>query len=166
MTTVDRVCAALDRHAIPYAVIGAAALATYGVARSTFDVDLLTTDVRALQRGVWGDVAADIRRGDLDDPLAGVVRVVEGTDRPVDVVVGKHAWQTRAIQRARPISGAAPVVQARDLILLKLYAGGAQDFWDVRELLKHSDASLAGEIEHDVAELPELQRRWRSITAG
>ena len=28
------------------------------------------------------------------------------------------------------------VVRSRDLVLLKLYAGGTQDLWDVRELLQ------------------------------
>ena len=166
MTTLDRVRAALDRHSIPYALIGAAALASYGVARSTFDVDLLTTHPRALDPDVWKEFAADIRRGDLDDPLAGVVRVVEGADRPVDIIVGKHAWQARAVDRARRSGDETPVVQQRDLVLLKLYAGGAQDFWDVRELVKHSDTSLAGEVESDLADLPaEFRRRWQSIAA-
>jgi hypothetical protein len=70
------------------------------------------------------------------------VRLTEGADRPVDIVVGKHAWQTRAIERAHRPEAGAPVVQPRDLILLKLYAGGAQDVWDVRELVKHVGGSI------------------------
>ena len=44
MTLVDRVSARLQAAGIPHALIGAAALAAAGVARSTFDIDLLTVD--------------------------------------------------------------------------------------------------------------------------
>jgi hypothetical protein len=167
MTALDRVRAALDHHGVAYALIGAAALAARGIARSTFDIDLLTTEVRALDPTIWtafaeGDL--DIRRGDLDDPLAGVVRITVGADRPVDVIVGKHPWQTRAIARAEAISGGPPVVLARDLVLLKLYAGGAQDLWDIRELLALDDASLDGDVTADLSALPaDVQRRWESV---
>lgn len=167
MTALDRVRAALDRHHLPYALIGAAALAARGIARSTYDIDLLTTDPRALDAPVWTTFprdAIDIRRGDLDDPLAGVIRITLDADRPIDIVVGKHPWQTRAIARAEPIAGGPPVVLARDLILLKLYAGGAQDLWDIRELRALGDRSLDADVTVDVSTLPEeLQRRWESV---
>jgi hypothetical protein len=167
MTALEPVAAILDGHAIAYALIGAAALAARGVVRSTLDIDLLTTDRRAFESSLWAPLTAhvDIRVGDADDPLAGVIRIAaDDEDRVVDIVVGKHQWQTRAVSRAEQLADGRRVVLARDLILLKLYAGGAQDFWDVRELLKHSDASLAGEVESDVAEMPaEFHRRWQSI---
>jgi hypothetical protein len=164
MTTLDRVCDVLDRHRTPYALIGAAALASYGVARSTFDIDLLTTDQRVLQTEMWIGLDTDVRRGDLDDPLAGVVRFSDGVERPVDLVVGKHAWQARAVARARRPGDGLPVVEARDLVLLKLYAGGTQDLWDVRELLKQSPATLAHEVEQDLTDLPvEFRQRWRDL---
>jgi hypothetical protein len=167
MTALDRVCAVLDEHHVPYALIGAAALAARGVARSTYDIDLLTTGVGALDSALWASFpadAVDIRRGDLDDPLAGVVRITIDTNRPVDVVVGKHAWQARAIARAEPIAGGPPVVLARDLILLKLYAGGAQDLWDIREILALGDPSLQAEVTTDISVLSEaVQQQWASL---
>lgn len=169
MTALDRVRATLDQNQLSYALIGGAALAARGIARSTFEIELLTTEVRVLDRTVWtaslaGDI--DIRRGDLDDPLAGAVRITLGTDRPVDVIVDKHPWQTRAVARAEPISGGPPVVLACDLVLLKLYAGGAQDLWDIRKLLALGDASLAIDVTADLSALPaDLQRRWESVRA-
>lgn len=167
MSALDRVRAALDQHQLPYALIGAAALAARGIARSTFDIDLLTTNLRALEPAVWAAFPADaidIRRGDLDDPLAGVIRITLAADRPVDVVVGKHAWQTRAVARAEAITGGPPVVLARDLVLLKLYAGGTQDLWDITELLALGDESLNVDVTADLSALPEqLQRRWESV---
>lgn len=167
MTALEPVTAILDRHSVSYALIGAAALAVRGVARSTFDIDLLTMDSRVFDATTWASLAndVDIRRGDADDPLAGVVRVASDHDRPVDIVVGRHAWQARAIERAECV-GDSPlrVVLARDLVLLKLYAGGAQDLWDIRELLQHSPASLVNEVESDLdAGLSDMRERWRSL---
>ena len=137
MTLLDRVVGLLTLHQVPHALIGAAALAARGIARSTYDIDLLTTDKRVLNAGLWAalgapEVLVDIRRAGADDPLGGVVRMEAPLERPVDVILGRDAWQTRALERAeRPDQGPA-IVLSRDLILLKLYAGGAQDIWDVR----------------------------------
>ena len=53
MTLFDQVLALLNAYRVPHALIGAAALAAHGVARSTYDIDLLTTDARVLGRGLW-----------------------------------------------------------------------------------------------------------------
>ena len=157
MTLLDRVVQLLTELEIDHALIGAAALAARGVARSTFDIDLLTTDRRVLAPGVWqplrgGGVIIDARPGDVDDPLAGVVRIEQQGERPVDIVVGKHRWQARAVERAERWPGAVPVVTSRDLVLLKLYAGGAQDLWDIRELLQATgDERLMTEVGEDLA---------------
>jgi hypothetical protein len=52
-TLLDLVADVLDEGRVPFAVIGAAALAVHGVSRSTQDIDLLTTDLRLLQRTFW-----------------------------------------------------------------------------------------------------------------
>jgi hypothetical protein len=152
---------------VAHALIGAAALAAAGISRSTVDLDLLVTDRRVLSSPFWQPLAAagaavDVRRGDDEDPLAGVVRIELGDDRPVDVVVGRAAWQARAIARARTGLAPVPVVEPRDLVLLKLYAGGPQDLWDVRQLLAlPAGERWAAEVESDLTGLPEeLLRRW------
>jgi hypothetical protein len=172
MTLLARVCGLLDAARVPHALIGAAALAARGVARSTYDIDLLTTDVRVLAAGFWDvlrttGVGVDIQRGDVDDPLGGVVRITAAGERPVDVVIGKWRWQGRAVERAdRPPEG-PPVVTARDLVLLKLYAGGTQDLWDVRALLELPErARLIAQVDDDLAELPaEMRARWGELRA-
>lgn len=170
MTAFERVCGVLNDAAIAHALIGASALAARGVARSTYDIDLLTTDGRALEPGLWESLSADgfrvdIRRGDADDPLGGVVRLETASERPVDVILGKLAWQQRAVARAEIIAGGPPVVLARDLVLLKLYAGGPQDLWDVRELLRQPEsAQLADAVTADLAALsPEMRARWLAL---
>ena len=170
MTLLQRVLRLLDAEGVSAALIGAAALAARGVARSTYDIDLLTTDGRVLVRELWTpvlehDTDVDVRRGDADDPLAGVVRVTAADERPVDVVVGKWSWQARAVQRAERADDGPAVVRARDLVLLKLYAGGTQDLWDVQALLEQTDSDvLAAEVDEDLASLPAAMRdRWQTV---
>jgi hypothetical protein len=161
----------LDHCRISYALIGAAALAVRGVARSTFDLDLLATDVRALDADTWCDLVdqgprVTIRRGDAEDPLAGVVRIEAADERPVDVIVGRPGWQDGAVRRAEPIEiegSVIPVVQASDLILLKLYAGGSQDSWDIEQLLAAGDRErVIAAVDREVGSLPAHARaRWR-----
>ena len=57
MSLLDRVHRLLADQQIGHALIGAAALAARGIARSTYDIDLLTVDGRVLQDSVWGDLA-------------------------------------------------------------------------------------------------------------
>jgi hypothetical protein len=164
VTLLDAVAGLLTRERVPHALIGAAALASAGVARSTFDVDLLTTDQRVLAPAFWTPFAEDpvtvaARRGDDDDPLAGVVRLERTGDRPVDVIVGRHGWQADAVARATAAGGGIPVVQPADLVLLKLYAGGTQDLWDIRELLAlPGGEALTRAVDRALDHLPQFMR--------
>jgi hypothetical protein len=167
MIVLERVLALLAERAVPHAVISAAALAARGVARSTYAIDLLATDRAVLFPSSLRElrdagVAVETRTGDLDDPLAGVVRIEAAGERPVDVIVGRHPWQARALTRAEHPPGGPPVVAARDLVLLKLYAGGTQDLWDVRELLQLAGAAeLVVQVEEELAGLPgDMRARW------
>ena len=170
MTLLERVTSLLTAHQIPFALIGAAALAARGIAHSIFDIELLTTDRRVLDLGLWTplsgtDVGADVRHGDPDDPLAGVVRLESPGERPVDIVVGRYAWQSRAVASAERLQGGTPVVTPRDLILLKLHAGGAQDLWDIRELLALPGADdLVAAVTDGLDECsPALRVTWDAL---
>ena len=168
MNAFERVCDVLDTHHVPYALIGAAALAARGIARSTYDIDLLTTNAAVLDAALWTSfgATAQIRRGDVDDPLAGVVRIAVTGDRPVDVVVGKHGWQALAVERAERVGQGPPIVLARDLVLLKLYAGGTQDLWDIHELLEADTQTLRADVTADLENMsPEMRRRWDASRA-
>jgi hypothetical protein len=172
MTALDRVLRALDDRGVPFALIGAAALAVKGIARSTYDIDVLVMSREVLVASWWdalreAGTEIDLRRGDSDDPLAGVVRVQSTSTRPVDIVVGKHAWQARAIARADRFTGMPPVVSTCDLILLKLYAGGTQDLWDIRELLRLPGAErLIEDVEADLTQMSlSIRRLWTDVSA-
>lgn len=171
MTSLDRVTTLLDAAAIAHALIGAAALAVHGVSRSTYDVDLLVTDARALDPRTWDALppaAAEIRRGTAGDPVAGVVRVRIPDDREIDVVVGRLGWQHDILSRAERLRIGArdiPVARPADLVLLKLFAGGSQDAWDIEQLLAaHPIGELVSEVEARLDALPgEARRLWERI---
>jgi hypothetical protein len=167
------VSALLRRRQTPFAMIGAGAMAVHGVSRSTADLDLLTMDATCLDRAAWRalepSTTVDVRVGDSDDPLGGVVRFTRSDERDLDLIVGRPTWQEEAIRRAalRTEDG-IPVVTLPDLILLKLYAGGSQDGWDVEQLLAIDVAgNAAGEVEARLDALPHDSRRmWERIRSG
>ncbi len=172
MSLVDEIRSTLDAAGIRHALIGALALSAYGVNRATADLDLLTTDASCLVPEFWVDlrrrgIGVEVRKGDLTDPLAGVVRFQVSGESVIDVVVGKHTWQAKVLERAEPIGGTL-VVRAADLVLLKLYAGGLQDAWDVQQLLARPfREELIREVELRLSELPGRCRElWRKVRQG
>jgi hypothetical protein len=176
VSLLAEVLGALAGAGIRAALIGGEALALRGASRATADSDLLTADERVLQSHLWkalerAGAKVEVRHGDADDPLKGVVVFRAEGERPVDLIVGRHRWQEEIVRRAEPMEfdGAQMAVPgAADLILLKLYAGGPQDAWDVAQLLATGErAALAAEVERHLPELPaECRTLWRSIRAG
>jgi hypothetical protein len=163
---------ALSRHRLSCAIIGATAMAAHGVARATMDIDLLLIGRDCLDSPVWHElqergIDVEIRRGDHDDPLDGVVQLRQAGSAPIDVIVGSTLWQRRVVERATTLDlfgTLVPVAEARDLVLLKLYAGSPQDCWDVSRLLEVADKSLAHAVTDEIDALPEeAQELWRSI---
>lgn len=175
MSLLAEVLRVLERERVPHALIGAAALAIHGVSRSTADIDLLSVDATILRGEAWGELerpgrAVRILKGDAEDPLVGSVRVGEGSEI-VDVVVGRHAWQREIIETAERLSLGElemPVARPAALVLLKLYAGGPKDAWDIRALLEVLDhaADVVDEVERVVPQLPADARRLWSRLRG
>lgn len=173
MSLLREVTTHLESLGVRFALIGAAAMAFHGTSRATLDIDLFLIDARVLDPDLWSDVLpgsveVTIRKGDLDDPLAGVVRLSTEGERDVDLVVGKRSWQRDVIERAVPGSYSSVdlgVVEPADLVLLKLYAGGPQDAWDIRQLLSsESAADLARTTAERIHQLPEDARElWARI---
>jgi hypothetical protein len=123
-----------QRH-VAYCVIGGLALAVHGHARYTADVDLLTMDRRVLDDAFWASAPrrVEVRRGDGDDPLAGLVRWP--AIPPHDLVVGRgHAMSVAVATAEYDSTLGAPVASATALVLLKLEAGGPQDLNDILSL--------------------------------
>jgi len=172
----EEVTAELERLGIPYCVIGAVALAAHGVPRGTMDFDLFALSTEVLDPAVWSRLAdrtgVDVRRGDPQDPLLAVVRFTgEDAAEIVDIVVGRGGWQRGVLARATAVrigTRELPVATAADLVLLKLYAGGPQDAWDIEQLLGACEPGVVGEVDARVEALPsdarELWARLRGST--
>ena len=169
---LDVIIDELERCRVPFALIGAAALAVHGISRSTLDIDLLVTDRRVLDASLWagvaGDIERDIRLGDDTDPLAGVIRFRATGERDVDIVVGRGGWNADVVAHAEIASHRGrdlPTARVEDLILLKLYAGGSQDRWDIEQLLARSDqATVVKAVERSLTRLPvHAQRLWKVL---
>jgi len=173
VSLLARVSEVLKAQGIPHVLVGASALSIHGVIRSSLDVDLFTVDRACLDPRIWDGLAAEgvgveVRKGDPDDPLAGVVRFEVAMELPLDVVVGKHLWQRKAIERAANATFMGvdvPVLSGVDLILLKLFAGGPQDAWDIQQLLDGPEReSLVQGVEQELPTLPRAcSTLWRRI---
>ncbi|MFM8535012.1 MAG: hypothetical protein ACKOEC_15725, partial [Acidimicrobiia bacterium] len=168
--TIDPIIQLLESRGAPYALIGGHALAARGFPRFTVDVDLMTTAAWILDGPVWAELqqqgaAVDRRRGDIDDPLAGVVHLLlpDGTD--VDLVLAKYQWEADVVGRAEPMlirpGLRVPVPLASDLILLKLAAGGSLDLRDAATLLSADRQRLVREVEARLDSVrPDVRRAW------
>ncbi|MCP4899440.1 MAG: hypothetical protein GY906_20945 [bacterium] len=176
MQLLAKVVEVLKEHEIDFVVIGASAMAVHGVSRSTLDIDLLTIDQRALRKGIWASLIGEkaeviVRFGDVQDPLRDVVQIESAAQRPIDLVVGHGGWQTEIFPRAvRGVVGGVkvPIAEKMDLILLKLYAGGQQDLWDIQQLLgtDHSEG-LQDRVETALEDLPAgMRKSWLRIVGG
>lgn len=157
----------LTDRGISFCLIGARAMAFHGVVRSTLDTDFLTTDRNVLSATFWSDLAdagVDVRKGDFDDPLAGVVRITVPNDQ-VDVVVAKYKWQKAVVERATEMEfggSATPVARKADLILLKLWSAGGLDIRDVHDLAR--DPEVLPEVDRLVSDLADdVQQLWQRV---
>ncbi|MEO8379699.1 MAG: hypothetical protein ABI779_08550 [Acidobacteriota bacterium] len=173
---LELVVGALESLGTPYAVIGGQAVAMRGHPRLTVDYDFLTADRRVFQRNVWTSVEekgaiVDVRKGNPDDPLAGVVHITLLDEHDVDVVVAKWKWEQTVIERAERLvlqGISVPVPRTSDLILLKLAAGGYLDLQDVHALLHAGHREqLIREVNHIINALPaDAQESWKRIVTS
>jgi hypothetical protein len=173
VTLLGDVAATLEGRGIAFAVVGAGAMAVRGVIRATLDLDVLVVEPACLEPALWQGLRqagtdVELRHADAPDPLAGVVRLRRGDAEQVDVLVGRGAWQAQLIARASLHDlgeTRVPVATTPDLILLKLYAGGPQDAWDVLELLSGDEAdAVTAEVDRRVTALPaEARGLWARL---
>jgi hypothetical protein len=137
--------------------------------RATLDSDLLVATGDVVHNAFWSHfsprAAVEIRPGDVNDPLAGVVRLRRRTEQ-TDVIVGRP-WVRHMLDRTTRIhvgGDTLPVVDRADLILLKLFSAGPQELLDVRLLLERGGEELPEHIERRLSGVPtEIARTWRGI---
>jgi hypothetical protein len=153
-------------------LIGGLALAFYDVVRATKDLDLLIllspAEMAKLAEQLTADgLPATARKGAPGDPVLGVVVVQVPVGRgqlTCDLLLSSARWQADAVRNARTfeVEGSpVRVVQARDLFLLKLHAGGPQDLLDASQLLRMQDEATGSAWKNAAANMhmgEELER--------
>ena len=172
MSVLEAVAHVLQSMGAPYALIGGRAVGARGHPRMTLDYDFLTSDARVLTRDPWkeleeGGASVDPRKGDFDDPLAGVVHITFANGVEADVVLAKWKWEWEILERSEPLDVGGvvvPVPLTSDLILLKLAAGGPIDLQDVVALLAMDRERLVREVDLKVDRvLPEVLAAWGRV---
>ncbi len=168
---VKMVLRLLNDAGIPYAIVGAVALAQYVEPRFTHDLDLMVLvedgpKVRRLLEPYYGRGAVNV-----------MFFEVEGTQ--VDVLLARLRYERHAVRRAMDIlidDVPAKVVDVRDLVLMKLLAAWErpqetdrqQDRVDIQRLLTHhghkltpDDIAYIAERLRELCFLPEEVARWQ-----
>ena len=141
------VVAALTRQNIDYAVIGAMAASVHGVVRASLDADaLLSSPVEQLKNLAteFKDLGleTDLRRGDVADPIAAVLRVSDSFGNSVDLLTGLRGFPDDAFSRVIRVSfhgTSLRIIGLEDFIAMKLFAGGPLDIHDARRAIKAAD---------------------------
>jgi hypothetical protein len=166
LDVVDR----LNSFQIPYAIAGAFAVACYGVPRYTGDGDSVVwmkdttkTPVELKDDFIASGYRAELRQGDIDDPIALAIRIVDEFKNRVDLLIAVRGMDPDASKRCinAPIMDAmVRVIGAEDLIGMKMFAGGPQDVLDVRGILQVWGERLNPDL------LRKVARRYGRDVAG
>lgn len=137
----------------------------------TVDFDFLSSDPRILDPETWRtlehDARLDVRRGDADDPVAGVAHLQFTDGAEVDVLLARWKWEAAVIERAERLDLGGFVVAVpttSDLVLLKLAAGGPLDLQDVIALVRTDPDRIVREVDDKVGSvLPDVTALWAGI---
>ena len=147
----------LNRENVPYAVVGAMAASVHGVVRASMDADaVLSLTTRALaeveRQFRAAEFRTELRLGDADDPIAGVLELSDELGNRVDLLVGLRGLEAAAFSRVLevPFQGERlRIIGREDFIAMKLFAHGPQDV---------ADAEFAVAAAGDDLNLPLLKR--------
>lgn len=155
----------LNNREVPYVIIGAFAASFYGVIRASLDADAV---IPVLTPGDTKDLTLHLksaglnvcyRKGDLDDPISGVINIEDRFSNRVDLLMGIRGMPHEVF--ARCTEGqfkdvAIKLVSLEDFIALKIMAGSPKDIGDVEGVMNVS----AEKIDTDL--LKQITARYGS----
>ncbi|MGA2861429.1 MAG: hypothetical protein ACLQFT_07380 [Steroidobacteraceae bacterium] len=144
------VAAVLQREQVDYAVIGAMAAAVHGVVRASLDADAVlsftTQDAQRLEQAfIAAGFHAELRRGDLDDPIACLLALTDTYGNRVDLLIGLRGLEAATFSRTIevPFMGQSlRFVSREDFLAMKVAANGPQDIEDARNVIAAAGDSL------------------------
>ncbi len=130
----------LQRENVDYAVIGAFALSLHGAIRGTTDVDalLFTTPQHLVRLRTVFDragFATELRRGDPEDPILGMLVLSDSHNNHVELLSGLRGMDPAISSRTVEVQFLGVdlrFVGREDLIAMKCFAGGPQDLIDAQ----------------------------------
>lgn len=147
---LGRLAGAFERHDVPYAFAGGLALAPYGAARATVDIDVvIAADPTIVARA--REAAADAGLTQTNRRIASFKRIsllrmvaignAPGEPIAVDLLLVPGALESSVLKRTRAIPiGAvdAAFASPEDIVLLKLLRLTDQDMVDIRTLARRN----------------------------
>ena len=142
----------LNKSRIPYAIVGAFAASFYGLVRASLDADAvisieknkekLEKFLTFLREETW---KTDIRQGDSNDPVRGVINIQDKFKNRVDLLTGISGMREDIFDRVMPASflkTKIKIVGIEDFIAMKIFAGSAKDIQDVVGVLQVSTKKI------------------------
>jgi hypothetical protein len=139
---------------INYAVIGALAASIHGVVRASMDADaVLSIRVQEAKEleirfGAEG-FQTELTRGDLEDPIPGLLKITDAHGNRVDLLLGLRGMEPEAFSRVLdvPFQGVTlKFIGREDFIAMKLFAGGPVDLVDAARAISAARDSLDLEL--------------------
>ena len=144
----------LATQGVRYAVIGAMAAAVHGVVRASLDADAVVTlpvqEARALRQSlIEAGFEAQLRVGDVDDPIPALLEIRDRHGNRVDLLIGLRGMDPEALNRTRQVVLAGTtleIVGREDFVAMKAFAGGPVDLADARAVMDLDRGSLDVEL--------------------
>jgi hypothetical protein len=142
----------LTRLSVPSAVVGGFAVSFHGVVRGTDDADATVwlkgtslDQAGLLQELKRAGFQAELRAGEADDPIAGVIVVHDKFGNRTDLLLGVRGMDPAASSRAVAstlLGSPVKIIGAEDLMAMKIFAGGSRDLEDARNVLQVQGSRL------------------------
>ncbi|MBI3318746.1 MAG: nucleotidyltransferase [Candidatus Omnitrophica bacterium] len=142
------VIAVLNKHRVPYAVVGAFAASFYGVVRASMDADAVVSlrsvavNVETLMKEFQGaGFKTAYRSGDARDPIGAVLNIEDGFENRVDLLARVRGMGEDVFSRAvetRFMGRTIRMIGPEDFIAMKIFAGGPKDLSDATGVLEVS----------------------------
>ena len=139
---------------IEYAVVGALAASIHGAVRASMDADVVLSVGVPQAEGIGQKLKTagfqtELIRGDFDDPIPALLKVVDQHGNRVDLLIGLKGLEPQAFSRATTVAfqrSTVRFISREDFIAMKVFAGGPMDLVDATRAVTAAGASLDLEL--------------------
>jgi predicted nucleotidyltransferase len=139
---------------IEYAVVGALAASIHGAVRASMDADVVLSVGVPQAEGIEqklkiGGFQTELARGDFDDPIPALLKVIDQYGNRVDLLIGLKGLEPQAFSRVTTVAFQGSTVRfigREDFIAMKVFAGGPMDLVDAARAVTAAGASLDLEL--------------------